>query len=81
MISAIRLLPLVLMTLALPAAPQALPSNDPVEHPPRPDRAGVASTGPYDYGVMGPPATPAIVAAAEKKVAQPIPPGPFRPTW
>src|ERR1035438_4673856 len=30
---------------------------------------------------MGPAATPAIVAAAEKAVAKPIPPGPFAPSW
>jgi alpha-L-fucosidase len=42
---------------------------------------GVTNTGPYDYGVMGPPATPAIVAAADKAVAKPIPEGPFQPTW
>ena len=48
---------------------------------PRPDRMGVTNTGPYDYGVMGPPATPAIVAAAGKAVTKPIPKGPFEPTW
>ena len=49
--------------------------------PPRPDRMGVTNTGPYDYGVMGPPATPAIVAAADKAVTAPMPEGPFAPTW
>jgi alpha-L-fucosidase len=49
--------------------------------PPRPDRMGVTNTGPYDYGVMGPPATPAIVEAADKAVARPMPRGPFAPTW
>ena len=48
---------------------------------PRPDRMGVTNTGPYDYGVMGPPATPAIVAAADKAVTKAMPPGPFAPTW
>jgi alpha-L-fucosidase len=48
---------------------------------PRPDRMGVGDTGPYDYGVMGPPATPAIVAAADKAVAKPMPGGPFEPAW
>jgi alpha-L-fucosidase len=48
---------------------------------PRPDRMGVTSTGPYDYGVMGPPATSAIVAAADQAVVRPIPDGPFQPTW
>ena len=47
----------------------------------RPDRAGVGDTGPYDYGVMGPPATPEIVAAADRAVTTPIPLGPFEPTW
>jgi alpha-L-fucosidase len=49
--------------------------------PARPDRMGVTNTGPYDYGVMGPPATPAIVAAADKGVAKPMLKGPFEPTW
>ncbi len=48
---------------------------------PLPDRMGVTNTGPYDYGVMGPPATPAIVAAADQAVAKRMPPGPFQPTW
>ncbi len=47
----------------------------------RPDRGGVTNTGPYDYGVMGPPATPAIVAAADQGVTKPMPNGPFQPTW
>jgi alpha-L-fucosidase len=66
---------LTICALFLPAclaAPQELP---------RPDRMGVTNTGPYDYGGMGPPATPAIVAAAAKAVTQPIPPGPFQPAW
>jgi alpha-L-fucosidase len=48
---------------------------------PRPDRMGVTNTGPYDYGVMGPPATPAIVEAAHKAITTPMPDGPFQPTW
>jgi hypothetical protein len=48
---------------------------------PRPDRMGVTNTGPYDYGVMGPPATPAIVTAADQAVTKPIPAGPFQPSW
>jgi len=56
-------------------------AQDTVEHPPRPDRGSVANTGPYDYGVMGPAATPSVVAAAAQAVAQPIPPGPFAPAW
>jgi alpha-L-fucosidase len=42
---------------------------------------GVVNTGPYDYGVMGPAATPAIVATAGLAIAKPLPPGPFAPTW
>ena len=56
-------------------------AQDTVEHPPRPDRNGVTNTGPYDYGGMGPAATPDVVAAALLKVAKPIPPGPFAPSW
>ncbi len=56
-------------------------AQDQVEHPSKPDPAGVTSAGPYDYGAMGPAATAAVVEAAEKKVAKPIPPGPFQPTW
>lgn len=48
---------------------------------PRPDRMGIVNTGPYDYGVMGPPATPAVVAAALQAVAKPLPRGPFTATW
>ncbi len=50
---------------------------------PKPDRAGVTPeiAGPYDYGVMGPPATPAIVAAADKAVTKPMPAGPFEASW
>jgi alpha-L-fucosidase len=55
--------------------------QDTVEHPPKPDRAGVTATGPYDYGVMGPAASAAVVEAAAKKVAKPIPAGPFQPSW
>jgi len=62
----------LLLSLAGAAAAQELP---------RPDRMGVTNTGPYDYGVMGPPATPAIVAAAEKAVTTPMPAGPFAPSW
>ena len=60
--------PLILLALATPLA--ALP---------KPDPAGVVDTGPYDYGVMGPPATPAIVAEANKLSSTPLPPGPFKP--
>jgi alpha-L-fucosidase len=56
-------------------------AQDAVEHPARPDRFGVTNTGPYDYGVMGPPATPAIVAAALRAVVKALPAGPFAPTW
>jgi alpha-L-fucosidase len=48
---------------------------------PKPDRNGVPESKLYDYGVMGPPATPAIVAAADRAVIKPLPAGPFAPTW
>lgn len=48
---------------------------------PKPDRMGVTQTGPYDYGVMGPPASLAIVDAADRAVAKPLPAGPFALTW
>jgi alpha-L-fucosidase len=48
---------------------------------PKPDRGGVPDSKLYDYGIMGPPATPAIVAAADAAVSTPIPAGPFRPDW
>ena len=60
---------------------QDVRAQDLVEHPPKPDRAGVLQTGPYDYGLMGPAATPAIVAAALKALTKPLPAGPFAPTW
>jgi alpha-L-fucosidase len=65
------------LTGALALATQASPQDQ----LPKPDRMGVVDTGPYDYGVMGPPASPAIVAAADKAVTKPLPPGPFQPTW
>jgi len=58
-----------------------LVAQDPIEHPPKPDRMGVTNTGRYDYGVMGPPATPAIVDAAVRAITKPSSPGPFEPTW
>jgi len=48
---------------------------------PKPDRGGVPENDLYDYGVMGPPATEAIVVAAEKELEIPLPAGPFRPDW
>ncbi len=69
------------LALTFRCAAQTPPAADSVEHPARPDRMGVTNTGPYDYGVMGPAATPAIVEAALKAVVKPIPPGPFAPTW
>lgn len=48
---------------------------------PAPDRMGVVNTGPYDYGMMGPPATPAIVEAAGRAATAPMPAGPFAPSW
>ena len=70
--------PTVFLLSSLLAATPAIPAQDQL---PLPDRMGVTSTGPYDYGVMGPPATPAIVAAADKAVTRPMPPGPFAPAW
>jgi alpha-L-fucosidase len=51
------------------------------ERLPKPYRDGVPPSKLYDYGVMGPPATPAIVAAALDAVTNPLPKGPFKPTW
>jgi alpha-L-fucosidase len=48
---------------------------------PKPDRGGVADTGPYDYGIMGPPATPAVVAEANKLSSTALLDGPFKPEW
>ncbi len=48
---------------------------------PKPDRGGVPESKLYDYGVMGPPATPALVAAADKAVTTPMPKGPFKASW
>lgn len=63
---------LVLLAVALPAVAEQLP---------RPDRGGVPESALYDYGIMGPPATPAIVAVANAAVKTPLPPGPFRADW
>ncbi len=52
-----------------------------VEVLPAPDPMGVPASGLYDYGVMGPPASPEIVTNALKGVSTPLPPGPFQPTW
>jgi alpha-L-fucosidase len=46
-----------------------------------PDRGGVPDSKLFDYGVMGPPATPAIVAAASKAVTLPMASQPVAPTW
>ena len=48
---------------------------------PKPDRGGVPESKLYDYGVMGPPATPATVAAADAAVGTPLPPGPYAADW
>lgn len=48
---------------------------------PLPDRAGVPPSKLYDYGVMGPPATPAIVAAALEQAGTRLPAGPFAASW
>jgi len=48
---------------------------------PLPDRGGVPPSKLYDYGVMGPPATPAIVARADAGVTTPMAPGPVTADW
>jgi alpha-L-fucosidase len=48
---------------------------------PKPDRGSAPESRVYDYGVMGPPATPAIVEAADAAVTKPMPAGPFVATW
>jgi len=48
---------------------------------PKPDRGSVPPSKLYDYGVMGPPATPQIVAAADAAVTKPMAPGPMAPSW
>jgi alpha-L-fucosidase len=48
---------------------------------PKPDRGGVPPSNLYDYGVMGPPATPAIVRAALAGVTAPMAAGPVAPDW
>jgi alpha-L-fucosidase len=48
---------------------------------PKPDRGSAPDSKLYDYGVMGPPATAAIVAAADAAVTTPLPKGPVVPTW
>jgi alpha-L-fucosidase len=76
----LNLVPVFLLTL-LVANSAAFAAVD-VELP-KPDPAGVPTGrgNPYDYGVMGPPATPAIVAAADQAVTKPMAPGPVQPTW
>jgi len=67
-----------LLLLALTTLPLAAAA------PPKPDPMGApvhSATNPYDYGEMGPPATPAIVAAADKAVTVPMAPGPVEATW
>ncbi len=59
----------------------ALACSTHAEPLPRPDRGGVPESKLYDYGTMGPPATPAIVAAADAAVKTPLPAGPFRADW
>ncbi|MDI7776439.1 alpha-L-fucosidase [Asticcacaulis sp. EMRT-3] len=48
---------------------------------PKPDPMGVPASNLYDYGVMGPPASPEIVERALKGVDKPLPAGPYQPTW
>lgn len=63
---------LVLLAIALPAG-----AADQLQ----PDRGGVPPSALFDYGVMGPPATQQIVAAADAAVKTPMAPGPFRADW
>lgn len=63
---------LLALALALPAAASPLP---------KPDRGGVPESRLFDYGVMGPPATAAIVAAAEAAAPGAMPSGPFEAGW
>jgi len=51
------------------------------ERLPKPDMGGAPASALYDYGGMGPPATSAVVAAAEAAVSRPDAPGPFEATW
>jgi alpha-L-fucosidase len=69
---------LALAALALlPAGPKLSAQDRPL----KPDRGDMPDSKLYDYGVMGPNATPAIVAAADQAVAKPMAQGPFAPTW
>jgi alpha-L-fucosidase len=61
-----------LLALNLNAAAAALP---------KPDRGGAPESRLYDYGVMGPPATPEIVSAAVAAIKTPMAPGPYTATW
>lgn len=64
-------LSLLIALSVIPLAAHALP---------KPDRGTAPDSKLYDYGVMGPPATPEIVAAANASVTTPLPPGPFAAT-
>lgn len=48
---------------------------------PNPDMGGVEKSELYDYGVMGPSATPLIVEAASRQITRPLADGPVKPTW
>jgi alpha-L-fucosidase len=63
---------ILLLAFAIPAAAKPLP---------KPDRGGVPESKLFDFGGMGPPATPAIVAAANAAVPTALPPGPFQANW
>jgi alpha-L-fucosidase len=71
----------LVVLLALSFSAEVPASAQPQAPLQKPDRGGVPESNLYDYGVMGPPATPAIVAAADAAVATPMPPGPFRADW
>ncbi len=68
-----------LTTMALIAA--GLAGQAMAETVPLPDRGSAPPCKLYDYGVMGPPATPAIVAKADAAVTTPMPAGPVTADW
>ncbi len=68
---------LAMLTLLASGAPQTHAATK----LPEPDMGGVPKSKLYDYGVMGPPATKEVVAAAAAGVKTPMAAGPFAPTW
>jgi len=51
------------------------------QRPLKPERGDAPDSKLYDFGGMGPNATPEIVAAADRAVTTPMAPGPFAATW